>query len=364
MLSTPTTFVIGAGASCDFNFPTGDGLQGRIAELLVTDGSPGYGQKIVNDRIWDAFQTIFLDAGTSWSTRAANLSRAADSIRKGMPVAASIDNFLHTHQDDPDVILVGKLAIAAAILDAEAASPLAVPKSSHRPLKADPLENAKFAGSWYSSFVKMLTMGTRSSEPEALFGNARFIVFNYDRCFELVMLRALVNYYGIGEQDAADILSTVDIIHPYGSLGPLARTENYQVPFGYQSADLMRIAEGLKTFTESIDTHVVDRARKAIGEAHTLVFLGFGFLPQNMELLTPDLSERGAHRIHATTYGISSSDKVVIANQLERFVSPNTNFLNMQYAARSQDDGFIDVENGLCSDLIGNHRMRLMQELL
>lgn len=49
MLSRPTTFVLGAGASHDLKLPTGDGLQDRISQLLHIDGQ---GIKFANERMW------------------------------------------------------------------------------------------------------------------------------------------------------------------------------------------------------------------------------------------------------------------------------------------------------------------------
>ena len=351
MLSRPTTFVLGAGASCDLKLPTGDGLQDCIASILQLTGTA---RRFANDRIWRALQYYF--DGNNWAERASTFALAASKIVRGMSAAASIDNFLHTHRDNDDIVLLGKLAIALAILEAEANSPLrTIDKDSFR------APASSYRKAWYFPFVRMLTMGTLSSDPHALFTNVRFVVFNYDRCLELVLLHAIQDYYGLDDQAAAEVLSKVDIVHPYGSIGDLTSSREGGVPFGYGDADLLKVSRGIRTFTESVETATMERARAAVAEADVLIFLGFGFLPQNMDLLVPG-DERKATRVHATTHGFSETDKLVIKDRLMQFVRPADRFDlgEIQFVDHaSAFSGFIDVENGTCCDLIANHRMRL-----
>lgn len=346
MLARPTTFVLGAGASHDLNLPTGDGLQHRISALLHIDSD---GRRFSNNQMWEAVLPNF--QGVNWAPRAVQLANAAAKIRRGMPAAASIDNFLHTHQDDADVVMIGKLAIALAILEAEAASYL-LPTDSKQPF-----ETQQFRESWYHPFIRMLTMGSLSQDPQALFGNAKFVIFNYDRCLELVLIHVLKSYFGLDEGDALQVLSRVEIIHPYGSLGPLTGADGVQ--FGHLGADLNKVAGGLRTFTESVDTDTLQRARTAVARTDVLVFLGFGFLPQNMELIAPG-EERLASRVHATTLGFSATDKIVLKGRLAEFIRADVDEGDIQFVAPgSTRSGFIDIENNTCTNLISNHRMRL-----
>lgn len=348
MLSRPTTFVLGAGASHDLKLPTGDGLQERISQLLQIDGQR---MKFANERMWHGVLP-HLQGGDS-GLKSQRLMMAAAKIMQGMPVAASIDNFLHTHQDDADIVLVGKLGIALAIIEAEAQSHL---RSSG---DSKPLSTKAYRASWYFPFIRMLTMGTLSNDPRALFENVKFVVFNYDRCLELVLLHTLQGYYGLNDAEAAAVLEQIDIIHPYGSIGPL--TGRDFIPFGVSEINLGEVAQGIRTFTESVDTGTLERARGAVRDADVIVFLGFGFLPQNMDLLSPG-DERKASRVHATTFGFSSSDKQVLKDRLKQFVGPPATLElgEMQFVGlNGRRSGFIDVENDTCADLINNHRMRL-----
>ena len=321
----------------------------------MNDSTPA--RQFASEKMWKALLPLF--QGNSWPQRAAALAGAAQRITLGMPVAASIDNFLHTHQDDADVVFMGKIAIALAIIEAEAASPLAVSHQGRQP--QSPLANKQYRESWYFPFMRMLTMGTRSDDPQALCRNVRFVVFNYDRCLELVLFHTLQSYYGLNPEDALAALAEIEIVHPYGSIGVLSSSGHQGVPFGYEHASLHEIANGIRTFTESVDEHIVAQARRAIAESQTLVFLGFGFLPQNMDLLTPE-DGRKATRIHATTHGISETDKLVVYEKLRRFIGdPGKVELGdiRHVGLGSTRSGFIEVNNGICRNLIENHRLRL-----
>lgn len=355
MLNRKTTFVLGAGASVDCDkraFPTGDELQKRIADLLRVEDS---GLKLADERMWNALVPRFQAAG-NWADEARRLGRAAQRICRGMPAAGSIDNFLHTHQNDPDVVFLGKLAIAQAVLEAESRSHIA----SSFQTKSEVLAHADMQSSWYGPFIRMLTMGTISDDPRSFAKNLKFVVFNYDRCLEIILIQALQAYYGLDQQSAMALVEEMDIVHPYGSLGQLAPSPA-GVPFGHRHADLVSVAEGIRTFTESAEEAIVAQARSYLSEAETLVLLGFGFLPQNMDLLSPG-DDREVTRIHATTCGFSPSDKLVLKEQLKRFYAPATraDVGEIQHVhIGSTRTGFIDVENGTCRELIDNHRMRL-----
>jgi hypothetical protein len=359
VLKGPTTFVLGAGASFELKLPTGDGLQSRISELLQV--SPDRRPRISNDRIWEALEPTLQQNNANWTVQAHALTTAAQKITMGLPSAASIDNFLHTHRNDKGIIQLGKLAITLAILEAESSSHISSTKYSPDPQRP-PFLRKEYQSSWYFSFIRMLTMGTLSDDPHALLKNIKFVVFNYDRCLELTLLRAVQGYYTLDEANAANVLKSVEIIHPYGNIGTLPAFAKNGVAFGDVNADLLTISASLKTFTEAVDTTIVEKAKDAIATAETLVFMGFGFLPQNMDLLQPE-DGISATRIHATTCGFSLPDRVVIAEQLRRFVkkSPDVDLVPLGQYRPGHGQGFVDIDNNTCAQLIDNHRMRLTQ---
>lgn len=133
------------------------------------------------------------------------------------------------------------------------------------------------------------------------------------------------------------------------------------VPFGADRIDVAAVSSSIKTFTESVDEEIVSNAKKFVQNCDTLVFLGFGFVPQNMQLLRP-VKNAKARRIHATTLGFSETDKLIIYDYMKQFMAGPTEceLGQIEYVGiGSMRSGFIDVRNGTCRDLFDNHSMRL-----
>lgn len=63
MLSRPTVFVIGAGASFELGLPLGDTLKNRIADLLNITFPDGYQQKTGDYQITEILRRTAVDQG-------------------------------------------------------------------------------------------------------------------------------------------------------------------------------------------------------------------------------------------------------------------------------------------------------------
>jgi hypothetical protein len=90
------------------------------------------------------------------------------------------------------------------------------------------------------------------------------------------------------------------------------------VPFGGNEygLKLLPIARQIKTFTERLeDDGALAAIRNEVAEAEVVVFLGFAFYEQNMELINPS-SQTKAKRVFATAYGISPSDCEVVKKEI------------------------------------------------
>lgn len=352
MLSSPTTFILGAGASFELGFPLGDDLQKLVSQYVFVDTHG----RFHNEAIKGALQHELHTLGSRWPDRHAQHASAARKITLGMRSAASIDNFLHTHQDDPDVVMIGKLAIVSAILEQERNCFLA------RPVEGSyhPFDDSTYVKSWYQPFIRMLTAGARSSDPASMLANARFVVFNYDRCLEICLTRAIADYHSISADEAAQIVKKLAIVHPYGTVGEFSLNDDDGIPFGSPVRNIRDLADGIRTFTESVAETTAAQTRKLVASSQTLVFMGFGFLQQNMELLCPG-EDTLVNGIHATTLGFSGTDRSIIFEKLVNFIRPDSRqYMQPLEARRSGHEPFIDVNNSRCSDLIANHRMRLV----
>jgi hypothetical protein len=315
MFKSQTVFVVGAGASEEVGLPIGKELTKSIANLVDLDvefegATKGDGQ------IYETLKRIVNENVDEW--RGNNLLGSARHIAEAMEMAVSIDTFLESFAHDREHILVGKLGIAKAIITAERKSKLATREGY------EPFNLRAVAGTWYVSLAQQLFSGVPAETPELAFENVSFIVFNYDRCLPVFLIHALQSYFQISDGRAQEIVRDVHLFHPYGSLGTIFPGAGH-VPYGAQQYDLRQLAMQINTLSESArEPELVDAIRAEIRKAETLVFLGFGFHDQNMELLrtpAPPTEEPLAKRVLATVRGLSESDTEIVKNLIADMLS-------------------------------------------
>lgn len=274
MFNRRTLFVVGAGASEEAGLPVGTGLAEIIKSKLTIDNSHGR-PRVTGDP--ELFRQLCADKPHDIN----NYTEAFSRISGGILLSNSIDDFLHIHRSNRNVVEAGKACIVSAILDQELRSKL----SGHLGdgIFTDP-DLSRVADSWYVKLMRVLGPGTNVENVARVLDNVSFIVFNYDRCVEHFLQYALRNLYGITKGDAADIVRAATIIHPYGSIGTLD-----EVPFGdSERGGLLAISERIKTYTERIEERqTIETMRKEVAAARCIVFLGFAFHDQNMALLKP-----------------------------------------------------------------------------
>ncbi|UZE46992.1 hypothetical protein ONR75_18480 [Rhodopseudomonas sp. P2A-2r] len=312
MLKRNTVFVVGAGASKEFDLPVGSELALSISDKLNVKFDD-WGQKIIaGDR--PLFENL------SRSNRGNNLTyqKAAWLIRDGIVLAHSIDDFLDVHKDNATVVQYGKAAIAKCILEAEASSKLYFKANSNA------RETVNFAGAsttWLVKLMRLLGRQLPHSQRAEIFNRCSFVVFNYDRCIEHFFTNALTRMYDIRPEEAEEIVSKAKIEHVYGSPGTLgsATVGNLVTPFGADRADYAGIGlASIKTYTESVES---DRVRSMVVDSEAVVFLGFAFHDQNMKLLAADGSLKPKAFL-GTGFGISESDREIVQQQIVDWVEP------------------------------------------
>lgn len=311
MLRDRTLFIVGAGASKEFDFPVGSELAAQIAKKLDIRFE-GFNQP-VGAGDFGLFEAIKQADGGNASL----LQAACWLIRDGIELSYSIDNFIDTHRHDQRVELCGKLAIAKCILDAEKASKLHVDRNVD-----DTNPSLKATGTWITSLMRVMQNGVQKDQVSHFFDNSSFIVFNYDRCIEHYFYHALQALYGIAESEAAEVVATMVIHHPYGSVGALpwqGRSNLKSVLFG--SRDSSRVIgpllPNIKTYTEQTESGE-DQAiiSSLVEEADTVVFLGFSYLAQNLDLLLRRVNKRRLRRVIGTGIGLSTADREIVSNAL------------------------------------------------
>lgn len=316
MANPNTVFIVGAGASREANLPDGSELTERIS-ILLNFSFDAFTLKTGDSLIFEALRE------SGQSSKAINdVGAHVDAGRiicDAMPLAKSIDNFIDHHKGNKYVAVVGKLAITRSILDAEFNSLL---YRSPMDLNSQP-KFGELSKTWFKGFFEIVTGNCQFKDIGERARSISLIVFNYDRCIEQFLYYAFQTYYSVTKDQAADLVNSMAIYHPYGTVGNLQwqkrgpAIEYGDIPSALKLSELSR---QIKTFTEGTDTTSSEilEIRKRVKEAKKLVFLGFAFHPLNLNLLfeSAHAETNTPGSCYATAFGISDSNCMVIRDRL------------------------------------------------
>jgi hypothetical protein len=332
MFKDNSVFVVGAGASSEFGLPVGYELMNTIRQNTAYQMEAG--RFISGARTIAAYYEKIYRTDTEALRRRIDTSR---QISRGITSADSIDEYIYRYSEDPLVAEVGKLHIAHAISKAESSSILSFQNGF-----GDDISSAD--NTWLWPFAKALMNGIRASELKRIGSNITIICFNYDRCIEHYLMHALkASFEGLSLDSAGEIVSEINIIHPYGSLGDLNR-----ITFG-DASKFAGMAENLITWSETIsDEDMIREIRKAIRSAQQLVFLGFGFANQNMELLSAQPTERAywGPAVYSTGLGLPIEVHPSLAQKIMSLYSKgvvDSPFMKIHFQYGAECKAFMDL---------------------
>jgi hypothetical protein len=315
-------FVLGAGASFEAGLPVGEGLKRDIVSLLNLNFDSARGLSLISgdQTIYESFVRYTNNNAKGTLQKFVD---AALSIRKAMPQALSIDNFLDAHSENKYIETAGKLAISKAILDAEAQSSLYTDNQNSL------LNFENIESTWFNKFFQTICENCKFSDLEKRLENITVVSFNYDRCLEHFIFNAVRNYYGVDSTTAYETTSKLEILHPYGSIGSLSKTGTSGVSFGEKinPVRLLEVSKKIKTFTEQIDENSKElkRIQYCLKNTEKVIFLGFAYHPMNMNLLFPRNSFKNPECfILGTALHIAPYDLTVVRDDIaERFGNLN-----------------------------------------
>ncbi|HOU84566.1 MAG TPA: hypothetical protein PLA54_05315 [Spirochaetota bacterium] len=308
-----TVYIIGAGANKEINMPSGYELKSNICDLL--NYYFDFGKRVSGDSL--ILESLELYCRND-REEINQFMRAARMIKSALPQAISIDNYIDAHRDDKYIEIVGKLAIVRSILLAENKSLI----KDIEKIDFKLLENT-----WYTSFFQLLTENCHKNDLLDRMKNLKLITFNYDRCTEYYLYYALKKYYNIDDNELKNLMQSLIVYHPYGAVGSLPFENKNHVNFGSQinSDQLLHLSTQIKTFTEStnIEYSQIKEIRNSVRGAERVIFLGFAYHPQNLDLLFNSHARyipisKKLKTYFGTTYDISESNKIVIENEITK----------------------------------------------
>jgi hypothetical protein len=283
MIKTRTVFVLGAGASMPYGFPSGAQLRTEICSIGLNGSSMKLGRQLLD--LAELSSNAFKSFGEAFSR---------SSI-------ASIDSFLAKR---PHYMEVGKVLIAGILCERE------------RPV--DLFSDAR-NDHWYKLLWNALLLD--AEQPSNIAENAvRFITFNYDRSLEYFLHEAIKHTFGLNDGGTMKVTDRLRITHVYGSIGTLApepRKDFRTYGERLSESSLRAATEGIHVIPEDRSDSVFEEVRKDLTWAQRICFLGFGFDPLNMRRLKVDAvltAKRAAAVelpvIYATTLGRTGVETV------------------------------------------------------
>jgi hypothetical protein len=270
MITTPTTLVLGAGASVDCGYPSGTALRNQILELFNNRGTE------------DLYP--LLCAGFSVNMVDRFCQNLIDSPFD------SIDELL---EHRPDIVDIGKTALAWALIRCE--------------------DDRKLNQGWYRYLFKKMNCGPHDFHKNEV----SIVTFNYDRSFEEFLFRALKIGYNLPAVLAAQFIRSMNIIHLHGNLGKLP----WQDPKGRRYAplegqDIRHISSSIKVVHEGAESDPdFQQARELLTASRRIVFLGFGYGEVNLGRLFKDVHVDQATKVFGCLYGCTIREQREINNR-------------------------------------------------
>lgn len=283
-LTKSTVLVLGAGASMPYGFPSGDQLKERIISSLESfPKRAGPGKQLEN---------LMHESGID----ADHIEEFRDELAGAHHI--TIDRFL---QNRPNFERVGKLAIAATLIPFEADSIVPMLK----PWKARPDAKVRATEGWYAYLAKQLNL----SSTDWGRGLLTIVTYNYDRSLEHYLFTILRSTCGKSPEECWKIFQGIPIIHVYGELGPYKPLENGLL-YGssLELATAREAAKNIRIMHEAKNEGLIKQAKMAVRDAEVVCFLGFGYHPENIGLLSVQSGLRGK-RIIGTAHGLTKAEQ-------------------------------------------------------
>lgn len=279
MIKHNTVFILGAGASIPYDFPSGYDLLNRICKALEQNNS--------------VFFRLIQSCGFDQNLISEFRHELYHSMQK------SVDAFLEKRTEFIDV---GKAAIAATLIPFE------------QEQKLFRLQNKP---NWYEYLFNLLA-DKKEDFPE---NQVSIITYNYDRSFEHFMFTALKHSYNLDSETAADMLNSMPIYHIHGKLGDLPHLGDEVIPYNYVVENKLHPAH-LKICIRQIkiiheleeDTTELIKTRKLLSESNRIFFLGFGYHILNIKRLMKDFKVNAfvTNRFMGTAFGVEQGERNAI----------------------------------------------------
>lgn len=283
MIRNETVFILGAGASIPYGFPSGASLVEGIIDGC-SDETSIFGKMYPQDL------------------------RKKFSEALELSFAPSIDDFLEKRLEFMEV---GKAAICSQLIRKE------IPSAIARKVEVDGKGKVKIEGNWYP----LLWLFMQAKVDDFAENKVSFITFNYDRSLEFFFQRSLMNYFGIDKIRANKIIDKIPIIHVHGLLGEFKDGHPYYRDYSPELTKqvIETSAKMIRLFHDkSLDSgEMKEKAKRLFNTAKVVCFLGFGYHPANINRIKVDEFKYQVKMV-GSSYFMGEAEKTAVVSILDR----------------------------------------------
>lgn len=250
MITPRTTLIIGAGASLDYNMPTGE----RLAKVIVQQCLA------IKENSGPATLMAALVQQKIHPHLAVQFGERLDASR-----LRSVDMLLEKDPEDKKLQLIGRILIANAML--LTFLPGIVPHGvSHE---------TTGRRDWLGYLVNALSAGARTVDD---FKRLSIVTFNFDTIIEDVLAPAIAAQLNISIEEAGAAVDEM-VLHVHGKI-------ERQLRAGTPTIDeIVAAANSIGIVHDEIPPDRLESIRDRLHGAQVVGFLGFGFHPDNVAKL-------------------------------------------------------------------------------
>lgn len=286
LIEKQTVFVLGAGASLPYDYPTGPELLNSIIEMI--DFNERYlSKKSPNETKGSLIiKSIHEKCTKDVLGKFLNLKNGLkDSSR------SSIDTFL---ENRPEFCDIGKRCIAWNLINRE-----------HTEIRGK--------RDWFEHLHDQELARDCKSIEDYSQNNINFITFNYDRLLEHNLMTRLKGTYGNSNEECAEIIKdSFNIVHIHGKLDDLDWENDAGRAYGQKpetTEEWKKAAHGINIIHEKMGDKPFKEAIKLIENAELIVFLGLN-LHNTINLDRINIKENlQRKRIYATVLGLTGPQR-------------------------------------------------------
>lgn len=321
MIEEPTLFILGAGASLPYAYPTGV----QLRELIIKQFYKNYDSLLNSDKSSDHIPIV------------PELDKANKFVKvfNAAPLY-SIDKFLSL---SPSFKYIGKIAITQQIFKCEE--------------KSERIEGEYRTLDWFEFLFNRMVSSLSKADDYTEFkkNKVSFITFNYDRSLEYLLYSGFLNSFHDNQQEILQNFGTslkefvpFPIIHVYGCIDkPSWFGGSYYGEKQTRYFGLKELSENIHVINEERTIDLKDEIADLISKSKRIFFLGFGFADENLDALGHHLN-LGGLRIFCTAY-----------NKTDKQMSDFRHAINRHFRVGTKPIKDVYIEKKTCLELLTEH---------